>query len=149
MGKENRRKFIDAYLTVSRSPGLCFESSATRGSRSAAVASVVDCKQSHQDKRKRWRQHSYSPSFSAPSSRTFLSSLPRAEPSVNPAHNATPPPGDSALAGERSQPTSLQFLISIVKVCCQPARASSADRCSNFAEEGYSCVPKDSCRRLH
>merc|ERR1712037_1030924 len=32
------------------------------------------------------------------------------------------------------------------EVCCQPRRVSSADRCSNFAEKGYSCVPKDSCR---
>ena len=104
LGKENRRKFIDAYPTVSRTPaGLCFESPATRGSWSAAVASVAYCKQSHQDKRKRWRRHSYSPSFSARSSQIFLSSLPRAEPSVNPAHSATPRHGDSVLAGERSQ----------------------------------------------
>merc|ERR1711962_1191014 len=34
------------------------------------------------------------------------------------------------------------------EVCCQysPTRASSANRCSNYAEKGYSCVPKTSCR---
>ena len=51
MGKENRRKFIDAYPTVSRSAGLCFESAATRGSWRVVVASVAACKQSDQDKR--------------------------------------------------------------------------------------------------
>ena len=107
MGKENRRKFIEAYPTVSRSAGLCFESAATRGSWRVVVASVAACNQSHQETRgreeegKRCRRHFCSPSFSAPSSRIFLSSLPRVEPNVNPGHSATPRSGDPVLAGER------------------------------------------------
>merc|ERR1712037_690667 len=52
-------------------------------------------------RRKRCRRHFYSPSFSAPSSRIFLSSLPCVEPNVNSAHSATPRSGDPVLAGER------------------------------------------------
>ena len=127
---------------------------ATRGSRRVVVASVAVWIQAHQEGEKKKEEMSSTLLLSILLSSKqpevpdpFQSSVCRAE--CQPSSECTSPtrgfcPGWAEVQHATHFPQ--EILISNVKVCCQPTRASSANRCSDFAEKGYSCVPKTSCR---
>ena len=98
-----------------------------------------------------WHQHSYFQSFSLPSSLRTISNQLCVKPNVNRVQSVQHHLRDSVLVGGRYEPYVPAKTCSdmiCLQVCCQPSptRASSANRCSNYAEKGYSCVPKTSCR---